>query len=407
MIQGNAILVIDIGNSSTKCRVLFGKDPKTKLYKYRQFELPNVFASVDSDYVISSDYSPKTSVVLDIDASKEEEDTLAGVVTGQYCAGELQQREFSLVGMKPTATQHKWELPTTPLSLRYAFYRAARSILAMNNASDFNQLDITWKVVALLPPGDVDLGKDTLTKMITSIKRITCKFPEVSFPVNVELCRVLPEGYCAYVGVVYREGMVYRDECKYLIDETVLIDDIGAGTTDYLVIQENKLLQYTKHTVSIGGNNVFQDVRQTLRLNGHNISDRNIEKGIIKGFIKDGAEKINIVDIINKARNTAAIKINNEFQGYIEGTDLKPKDISYIIGCGGGVVGENPEFEIHALSTKIVENFKKWNENVRLVQLPVHKVVKEAADGTVTIVEEPINPRELNLLGASILAEAL
>ncbi|MBR4313572.1 MAG: hypothetical protein IKP66_01525, partial [Lachnospiraceae bacterium] len=185
MIQGNAILVIDIGNSSTKCRVLFGKDPKTKLYKYRQFELPNVFASVDSDYVISSDYSPKTSVVLDIDASKEEEDTLAGVVTGQYCAGELQQREFSLVGMKPTATQHKWELPTTPLSLRYAFYRAARSILAMNNASDFNQLDITWKVVALLPPGDVDLGKDTLTKMITSIKRITCKFPEVSFPVNV------------------------------------------------------------------------------------------------------------------------------------------------------------------------------------------------------------------------------
>ena len=407
MISGSATLVIDLGNSSSKCKVLFGKDAKTKLFKYRQFELLNVFASIENNYAISSDYNPITSLVLDIDTSKDNPELLAGVATGHYCVGDLQTREFPLTGMKPTATQHKWELPTTPLSLRYAFFQAARSILAMNNTTDFSQLDVTWKVIALLPPGDVAIGQQVIKDMIKNINEVRCVFPDVSIPVKVEKCTVLPEGYCAYVGVVYDEGQTFREECRYLTEETVLVYDIGAGTTDCLVIKDNKLVQNSKFTIQLGGNNVFQEVRQALRLNGLNISNENIEQGIVKGFVKDGAKKVSIVDEINKARQTAAIKINNEFQGYIEGTDLKIKDISFVIVCGGGALENTKNPDIHPLSAKIIENLKTLSPNVELVELPMHKVIKEKADGGVEKIEERINPRELNLIGASILAEAL
>ena len=80
MVQGCATLIIDLGNSSSKCRVLFGKDPKTKLYKFKQFELPNVFALIAKDYKISSDYNTQTSLVLNVDREKDNDLSLVSVL---------------------------------------------------------------------------------------------------------------------------------------------------------------------------------------------------------------------------------------------------------------------------------------------------------------------------------------
>lgn len=394
MITGKAILVIDLGNSGSKCAVLFGKDPKTKLFNKKHFELANVFATIDKNFTIGSDYSPLTSVVIDIDRDKDvtegEEYLLAGVPTGHYCTGDLQVREFPMLGMKPTATTYKWKLPTTPLSLRYAFLQGARTVLSMSNQKDFSQLDIIWDVVILLPPGEVDMGKEIITSMVKSVTELRCVFPEVMMPVKVDKCLVLPEGYCAYVGLVYKAGQLFRPEYQYLTEETVLIYDIGAGTTDCLVIKDNKLIQNSRYTIKLGGNNVFQEVRQALRLKGLNLSTESIEKGIETGFVKDGAKKVDIVDIINKARQDVAMKINNEVQGYIEGTDLKLQDISCVVAVGGGAMSNTKNPEIQPLSQKIIEHLKTLSENVKLVELP-----------------SDISPREFNVAGASIVAEKL
>ena len=407
MVQGCATLIVDLGNSSSKCRVLFGRDPKTKLYKYKQFELPNVFAPIAKDYAISTDYNPQTSLVLNIDTSIDKPESLAGVVTGYYCVGDLQVREFPYVGMKPTATQHKWELPTSPLSLRYAFFQAARSILIMNRLTDFSQLDITWKVIVLLPPGDLAIGQKHIIDMVTSITEVRTEFPTATLPVKVEKCVVLPEGYCAYVGTVYAEGQVFRKDYKYLIEETVLVYDIGAGTTDCLVIKDNKLVQNSKFTITQGGNNVFQAVKVALRTRDISLADESIEQGIKRGYVKNGAKKESIVEDINNARQNIAIKINNDFQGYLEGTDLKIKDISYVIVCGGGALSNTENEEIMPLSKKIIDNLKTLSPNVELVELPMQVVSRELEDGGFEKIEERINPRELNLIGASILAETL
>ena len=67
MVQGSGILVVDLGNSSTKGKVLFGKDSQTGKYRERKFDIPNVFAPIDEGYVVSSDYDDDTSTILRVD----------------------------------------------------------------------------------------------------------------------------------------------------------------------------------------------------------------------------------------------------------------------------------------------------------------------------------------------------
>ena len=147
MVQGTAILVVDFGNSSTKCTVLFGKDSQTGRYRERKFELSNVFAPIEDDYVVSPDYSNASSTILNVKSS------VNGMqVDGHFCNGELQEHERPMATIKPSAFDKKYNLEATILSLRLALLHGYKSIMSMQRVSDENQMDIKWKVVTLLPP---------------------------------------------------------------------------------------------------------------------------------------------------------------------------------------------------------------------------------------------------------------
>lgn len=400
MIQGVATVIIDLGNSSTKCTVLFGKDGKTGKYRERSFEIPNVFAPINEGYVVSGEYDTQTSTILRVDTS------IGGAsIKGCYCNGELQRKEKPLVTIKPSATAKKYTLASTALSYRLAFLFASKAILAIQRSSDFSQLDITWKVVTLLPPGDLEAGSEAIKDVVAEIDCIDSVYPEANIPIKIEKVVVLPEGYCAYAAVVYDKGMTFRQDYSYLTEETVLVFDIGAGTTDCLIVQNNKLVQNSKYTVTQGGNNVFQLVRKKLRLNGLDLSDDVIREGVITGFVKDGAQQVNIANYINEAKDEIAQKIISEFQDFLELTDIRVRSLGYILICGGGSMQDSDNSEVKPLSEKIIENIKILTPHAVLIDLPTHIVTKDNEDGTTTKVEEKISPRELNLIGASILAE--
>lgn len=405
MIQGCATLVIDLGNSSTKGMVLFGKDAQTGKYRERRFDLSNQFALVSPDYVVPSDYSDMTSTVLSIDAEVNGKQVL-----GTYCNGEVQQKEKPTGILRPTATRKKYELDTTALSFELSFLYGCKAIMNMSRVNDFSQLDITWKVVTLLPPGDVDDGKDKIESIIRSIKKINTSYPVCDTNINIDRVVVLPEGYCAYIGVVYDKGRVFRPDYKFLNEETVIVFDVGAGTTDCMLIKNGKLVQTSKHTVNKGGNNVLQIVKRELELQGLSLEDSDIQNGIIKGYVKDGAKQISIVDIVNKAKMEVASIITEDFTGYLERTDIKVRSVGYILVCGGGSMSDSECEDIKPLSEGLVNNFKELSPNASLIDIPTHIVTKldeSSEDGVYKKVEEKISPRDLNLIGASILAEMI
>lgn len=402
MIQGKAILVVDMGNSSTKCKVKFGKDATTGKYRERDFELSNSFSFIDSGYEVSSDYNDDTSTILDVDTVVNERE-----LKGHVCNGELQLKEFPLRAMKPTANQKKYESRETALSIRLAFLRAYRELLAMNRQTDISQVHVTWDVITLLPPGDIAVGADKMKSLIKNVTRITSVFPVVDVEVNIQNIAVLPEGFCAYAGTVYDNGMVIRPDYKFLTEETIIVFDIGAGTTDCLIIRDNKLIQNSKYTVNYGGNNVFANVKKAVQLKGLDIDEEDLRKGIIHGYVKDGAKKISIVDDVNSAKRVVAENIIHDFQVHLDTLDIKTRSIGYVLVCGGGSMQDSDCTDIIPLSKQIVDNFKLYSPNCELIEIPTHVVSKEGEDGTATRVEEKISPRELNLIGASILAEKI
>ena len=370
MVQGNANLIIDLGNSGTKCIVQFGKDSQTGKYRERRFDIPNVFAPISADYEVSSDYNDSTSTILSVDTELN-----GKAIKGCFCNGELQEKEKPISTIKPSATSKKYDLDSSVLSYHLAFLFACKAIMNMNRVSDFSQLDISWNVITLLPPGDIDLGKEPITNIIMGIKEVNCLYPKCKIPIKINRVFVFPEGFCAYAGVVYDKGLVYRPDYKYLTEEVVLVFDIGAGTTDCLLIKNNKLVQNSKYTVTQGGNNVYQYVRRKLRTKGLD------------------------------AKSEIATKIISEFQDFIEVTDIKIRSVGYVLACGGGSMKDSDADAIMSLSEKLIEKFKQLSPNSELIKIPTHIVQKELEDGDTKKVEEMISPRDLNLLGASILAE--
>ena len=279
----------------------------------------------------------------------------------------------------------------------------------MSRVNDYSQLDITWKVVTLLPPGDVDEGRDKIESIIRSIKKIETSYPVCSTAINIDKVAVLPEGYCAYIGVVYDKGHIYRPDYKFLNEETVIIFDVGAGTTDCMLVKNGKLVQTSKHTVNKGGNNVLQIVKRDLELQGLELEESDIQNGIIKGYVKDGSKQMPIADIVNKAKSEVASIIIEDFTGYLERTDMKVRSIGYVLVCGGGSMNDSDCPDIKPLSEDLVNNFKELSPNASLIDIPTHVVSKpdEEEEGTYKKVEEQISPRDLNLIGASILAELI
>lgn len=402
MVQGNAILVVDLGNSSTKGRVLFGKDSTTGRYRERSFEVSNVFAPIDPGYEVSPDYTEELSTILRVDT------TLNGrPIQGDFCNGELQAKEKPLSTIKPSASDKKYNLDSTALSMRMAFLYGCKGIMEMSRITDFSKLDITWTVVCLLPPGDVDEGKAHMSELVKNVTVLHSVFPECEMPIKIAKTVVLPEGFCAYAGVVYDVGRQFRADYKFLTEETVLVIDIGAGTSDMVLIKNNKMVQNSKYTISQGGNNVHQLVRRKLRMNGIDIDDEDIRRGIVKGEVKDGAKTMSIVDIVNNAKAEVATKIVSEIQDFLEVTDIKARSVGHVLVCGGGSMQDSDASSIVPMSVKVVDSFKTLSPNSELVQIPYHSVRREAPDGDMVTVTEQISPRELNLLGASILAEAL
>lgn len=400
MVQGNAVLVVDLGNSSTKGKVLFGKDTTTGKFRERMFEIPNVFAPIDMGYSVSDDYSPDTSTILRVDTELN-----GRRIVGDFCNGELQSREKPLSVIKPSASDKKYNLDATVLSYRLALLYGYKAIMQMQNVYDYNQLDITWTVVTLLPPGDIDQGKAPMTELIQGIDKLHSVYPQFETAIKINKVVVLPEGYCAYAGVVFDVGSVFRADYKFLTQESILVIDIGAGTTDICAIINNKLVQSSKYTVNQGGNNVYQLVRRSLMTDGIMLNEQAIRDGIIVGSVKDGSKPVDIVDKVNKARSEVAQKIVTEIQNFLELTDIRARSIGYVLICGGGSMHDAEVDAIRPMSERIMESFNQLSPNSELIKLPSCIIKKEMPDGDEERIETKMSPRELNLIGASILAE--
>lgn len=377
-IVGKATLVIDLGNSETRVMTIFGKTPSGST-RYALHTLDNHFGPLEEGYRVAEEYTENTTRIFKMDNT-------------YLCSGEMCRKEFvNSDDFRPTAIEKKYLSDVTKMSLSSAFLQGYMDVATFLE-NDINNFDVEWDVTLLLPPADIEVGAGKLKDMVKSIGCIDFYMPEVHKNLVIRSVNVLPEGFCAYIGMLYDMNRRVRTGFDYLKKETVIIFDIGAGTTDITVVENGKPIIATRYTMSIGGNNVHQKVRSELNKRGLELPEDVVRLGVERGYVKDGSKKVPIFKEIAEAKSAVSRTIVANVRNFFESTQYPIRNIEDMIVCGGGAVDSNIE-GVKPIGEYLVAYMKRLSENISLVQLPM---ISE--DGKPTA----ISPRHLNILGAGV-----
>lgn len=377
-----ANIIIDMGNSETRVLVQSGIGRKG-LIRQRLTTVSNLFSQIAPDYEVPDNYTEEDTVVFQ---------TPDGEL---YANGLLVEREFSMSALRPTALDPKPTSKVTMLTVQRAFFEAYYLLSEMYNCS-LESLDVNWNVTFLLPPNDISTGAKVLYERINNLEGIDFVYPKFESELKIKSVKAYPEGFAAYIGTVMGRGRIVRDEYKHLLSSKTLVVDIGAGTTDFFVIEGMETIDSTRLTLPTGGNNIIARVKQALNSKNIQLPNKEIEKGVIEGKIKDGSNVINLSKSLVIFKNEVANTLIDGLTSYLEGNGYPVRSIENLLVVGGGSLASKVE-GVESLSTYLVNRLKDFAPNIELVTF------EEPSEEDSSSVE--LNPRLLNVLGAGVLAE--
>lgn len=379
----DANIVIDMGNSETRVLVQSGIG-RSGLIKQQLTTVSNIFSQISPDYEVPENYSEEDTVVFETADSEF------------YANGLLVEREFSMSALRPTALDPKPTSKVTMLTIQRAFLEGYRLLSNMYRCS-LKSLDVTWNVTFLLPPNDIATGAKTLYGRIMELEEINFTLPSFSTKLKINSVKAYPEGFAAYIGTVMRRGRIISDTHKHLLSSKTLVVDIGAGTTDFFVIEGMETIDSTRLTLPYGGNNIIARVKQALLSKNIQLPNKEIEKGVIEGKIKDGRNVINLAKSLAIFKTEVANTLIDGLTSYLEGNGYPVRSIENLLVVGGGSLASQVE-GVESLSTYLVDRLKDFAPNIELVTFQENL----DEDGNQ---EVETNPRLLNVLGAGVLAE--
>lgn len=392
MIQGNASLIIDLGNSETRVMTIFGTT-QSGAPRQRLSILSNKFgelSSKDARLLNNPDYDETNSKVMILEDGS------------MFCSGSMCDREKGTLAIRPSASLKKYDSEISMYSVRLAFLQGFNHIADMLNCR-ISDIDVNWTVTVLLPPSDLELGADKMRNRIMELGGIRFAIPQFDSALRIDNVRVMPEGFCAFIGVAFENARKLREGYETILSQSTLVIDIGAGTSDLCIIKEAKLVDGSRHSEEIGGNQVFQKLNNDLRKAlGLNIPEEELRRGAISGEIKIGAIVKDVTEELTIARKDVATRISSAIRNYIESSDFSALSIENILICGGGaelgVKGVKP------LGEYLQDDLREWMKYSKFLENPtVNKIIEK--DGIDYKKTETISPRLLNVIGAGVLAQ--
>lgn len=390
--SNKATLVVDLGNSQTRVMTLYGKDKNYDIPNQRLSVLSNKFAELrDSDIALlqNGDYDGDNSKVF-----------MYGAGGNILCSGYICERERSSASFRPSVSMKKYDSPISMYSLNLALYEGYKHIADMTG-QDIEDIDVSWDISVLLPPSDLDIGADIIKSKILGISKIKFLMPEVEKNIFVENVKVLPEGFCAFVCKVFENAKKLREGCQDILKSSTLVVDIGAGTSDFCIVKDAKLIDTSRYSEDVGGNQVYQKVNVALRKKfSRNFPEDILREAAITGNLKIGAKVIPIKDILEDAKRDVATEISSSIKNYIEGSSFSAIDIENILICGGESENDNG---IKALGAYLKDDLAGWLTFSNFLT-PPETISTVFVDGIEQSERKPISVRLMNVLGAGVLS---
>lgn len=386
MVNGTAKLIIDFGNSDTRVQTKFGNTPKGA-ERVKTVVISNIFARMSEEecarYISEGVYTEDDSRIFE---------TSGGDI---YCTGVICQKEFERTAERPSAVISKYQSINLKWSLQAALCMGYKAIAEFTN-SDIDSIDVDWEIVTLLPPDEIDVGAKIVADTIRSITKVDFKMPCFSKDIRVKSVKIYPEGFAAFIACLFEGVGKIRESHKYLSDKgrTVLIVDIGAGTTDFMLVQDGKPISSSRFTRTTGGNNVHQTLRRMLKKKGISLKDAAAREACSVGYVFYGAEKISVIDEIAEAKMEVSRDLLDALVEYFESTMVAVNSINNILIVGGGAVESDVE-GIKPISDYLFDYIKTISPHIGRVEIPMVKKGESS---------KKLDCRMANVIGAGILA---
>lgn len=408
----NAILVVDLGNSSTEIRVVLPDASAESGYVRLSKEIRNRYTKANESLGFHHPNNEDNSWRFRL---KGTHDGFMESEQGVYDGGQIVTREYTDTIIRPTALDPKYQSTPALLALNASFMWAFR-LVSMYKKIDLADLEISWSLVeVLLPPASMGNESDTnsgiakMTRMVKSIDSIDFIKPNINKEIKLERSNsvvVAAEGHVGCLGIMFDPNGVgvKRKGYEYLFSQNNLILDIGAGTTDVLQIIDSEPIASSRKTFIRGGNNIMLTLNDNMvRAGLPSKKDQALQNALITGKIKNGADVVSVVEHLEAAKATVATGLVNDLTQFFEATGIDISEIQNLVVIGGGakpVLNEAGEVISKPISNFLVERIKQFAPNIQLVPLPKEQV-SQLGGGTAVV---EVDPRKLNVTGAVTLA---
>jgi hypothetical protein len=361
----NAGLVIDFGNSETRAMVLANS-------KTIELTLSNRFAELTTGYAYPAKYHNDLSnafIYKNI-----------GIVNGQ-----ILEREFIDKQMRPSALQKKSDQYITELTLNLVLMRAMLELEKLYDVP-LSQLEVKFKISVLLPPSEHDTHEEIFKDMVKQIKRVDMFVPKREI-LNFEITdvNVYPEGFAAFFGVLFKEkngDLLEVPENAQFTSGYTLVLDIGAGTTDVVLIRDSELILSSRDSFAFGGNTVDSHVESLCRKE-FGFSPQNVTNVVVTSTLVEGTVMHHVEHLVTEAKAHYAHTIKNCITRYLEKLGLPAREIKgFLIVGGGSVASVRDGVQVSPPMSQVMA-----------------KYLTELAPNTKIIDIGDVSPRKLNIIG--------
>lgn len=406
-----ATLIIDFGNSETRAMVQYGQftnvnRPSKLLTISNKFVQTNrqegdlnetSYPSNNTEDSNKESFIFKLDHKLSIGTRHVQQNTL--IINGEFA-----EKNYATLNFGPQGKKAKYNNTHTVYSTITAIYKAAKAIAPELELTVSDILtNFVWDLTVLLPPQQVQ-NREAIDKLKEDLKAISGV--EIVYPTNTDAdikisnVTVQQEGYTAFYGTIFdrRTKRPYPGLANVLQSRSLVLD-IGAGTTDVMVVDAGRAISSSEKTINIGGNDVLG---KTIKFSGKdNRSSEVFEDAVSTGYIMSSNKKVSVVEAVNQAKiEVSQILVHKLINDYFNETDIDLETIQYLIVVGGGTLdAENPDIE--NLSQSIIEELRDSAENIELITANEKTYISDELmqkDSLVT-------PRTVNVIGASILTD--
>lgn len=397
--MNNVDLYIDLGNSETKVFAVLRSVDNT-VASTKSFILDNRFVAGKSDSFIESsldtdDYDNATSTAIRLDMPRDGLKLQGNFLSGVYARDNLRKLLIEPANLPVDKADN--------IFMHLAVINALDKVIGW--VSEISPTNFSKSVVAgslrfslhlLVPPAQVATARVRFSEVYSDGVSYYDYFSKSDINVSISEVEVGEEGFFSYWSyLVSYSNLSVRAESAFLAKETVLLLDIGEGTTNILGVSSNSKIDSMKYTIMTGSNRIMKRVMKSFNKdNKTNLPSDSFKHILEKPVVHIGSTEYDVSGYIAEEIEDTASLIANEVASYISGSDIDLSYFRYLIVVGGGALSNGKN---RSLAEAVLDSLRVFIPSISLVSS--EHIVEPKLEGSEV---DLTNPRNLSLLGLVI-----